>query len=214
MDPKSRSSNGGPNSRLARVFDRQAPAYARRRRRTDRGRGVEATWRRRLLQHAQGSVLEVAVGAGANFTFYPPGVTVTAVDLSSAMLAAADHAARQAGVSATLVHDDIAHCQFGVGQFDTIVSTLGLCSWPRPVETLQQLRTWLKPGGTLLAMEHGLSVVPPLNLVLYAMDPVQHALVGCHAARRPLALIHAAGFQAQRVERYYAGLITLVWATP
>ncbi len=64
MDRRSPSPKDGLNQRLSRVFDRQAPAYARRRRRTDCGRGAEAAWRRRLLEPAQGNVLEVAIGAG------------------------------------------------------------------------------------------------------------------------------------------------------
>lgn len=201
-------------ARLGRVFDRQAPAYARRRERTDAGRGPEVPWRRRLLQDAHGAVLEVAVGAGANFAFYPPDAVVTAVDLSPAMLAAAGRAARRVGLPATFVQADIAEARFPLGHFDAVVTTLGLCSYGEPVRVLQQMRRWLKPTGTLLALEHGLSALPPLNLLLYAIDPLQHALVGCRATRRPLALIRQAGFSVRRVERHYAGLITLVWAAP
>ena len=214
MSRRSSEPDEPATARQAHVFDRQAPAYTRRRRRTDLGQGAEARWRRRLLESASGRVLEVGVGAGANFAFYSAGVAVTAVDLSRAMLAAAEQAARQHGVAATFVHGDIAASHFPDGHFDAIVSTLALCSWPDPLTTLQRLRSWLKPGGTLLALEHGLSVVPPLNLLLYAADPVQHALLGCHAARRPLALIRAAGFRVVRSERHYAGLISLVWAMP
>jgi ubiquinone/menaquinone biosynthesis C-methylase UbiE len=43
-------------------------------------------WRRRLLQEVEGKVLELAVGAGANFPFYPQDVDITAVDFSQQIL--------------------------------------------------------------------------------------------------------------------------------
>ena len=39
--------------------------------------------RRSLLERASGRVLEVAVGTGKNFPYYPPGCRITATDLSS-----------------------------------------------------------------------------------------------------------------------------------
>ncbi len=152
--PMAHSRSERHSARLTRVFDRQAPAYARRRRQTDAGHGREVSWRRRLLEDAHGAVLEVAVGAGANFAFYPADAVVTAVDVSPAMLAAAKPAAEHAHIAPTFIHGDIAHLAFPPGHFDAVVITLGLCSYGDPLRALQQMRTWLKPGGTLLALEH------------------------------------------------------------
>jgi len=69
---------------LIRKFDKQAAMYDNKRRRLELG-----AYRRRLLHVAEGRVLELGVGAGANFPFYAPDVELTAVDFSPAMLAAA-----------------------------------------------------------------------------------------------------------------------------
>ena len=151
--PMAHSRSERHSARLTRVFDRQAPAYARRRRQTDAGHGREVSWRRRLLE-AHGAVLEVAVGAGANFAFYPADAVVTAADVSPTMLAAAKPAAERAHIAPTFIRGDIAPLAFPAGQFDAVVITLGLCSYGDPLRALQQMRTWLKPGGTLLALEH------------------------------------------------------------
>ncbi|GIQ69490.1 class I SAM-dependent methyltransferase [Xylanibacillus composti] len=45
--------------------------------------------RQRLLKHASGYVLEVAVGTGRNLPYYPEGCIVTGLDYSSDMLAEA-----------------------------------------------------------------------------------------------------------------------------
>src|SRR5215475_8376897 len=42
--------------------------------------------RRRLLRHASGNVLEVAVGTGKNLSYYPSGCRIIAVDFSREML--------------------------------------------------------------------------------------------------------------------------------
>ncbi|WP_052339642.1 class I SAM-dependent methyltransferase [Gorillibacterium massiliense] len=64
-----------------RIFDKQADQYDK-----SRESLQQKLWRQHLIAHAKGRVLELAVGAGANFPFYPPSVRITAADFSSAML--------------------------------------------------------------------------------------------------------------------------------
>lgn len=52
--------------KLIRIFDKQATDYARKREDPKQQR-----WRRNLIGHAEGDVLELAVGAGANFLTIP-----------------------------------------------------------------------------------------------------------------------------------------------
>ena len=67
---------------LIRKFNKQAAVYERNTRQRKLGE-----WRQQLLQDIEGDVLEVAVGAGANFPFYDRNkVNVTAVDFSPEML--------------------------------------------------------------------------------------------------------------------------------
>ena len=49
--------------------------------------------RKKLLSHAAGKTLEVGVGPGTNFQFYPPDVAITAVDFSPSLLNMARSAA-------------------------------------------------------------------------------------------------------------------------
>ena len=53
--------------KIIKTFNRQAKIYEKRRRNTI---GKEE-WRERLLSSTRGEVLEVGVGAGANFPYYP-----------------------------------------------------------------------------------------------------------------------------------------------
>ena len=52
---------------------------------------------------------------------------------------------------------DAEHLAFKDGSFDTVVSTLGTCTFPDPVEALREMRRVCRPGGTVLLLEHGRS---------------------------------------------------------
>ena len=108
--------------------------------------------RSRLLKSAVGRVLEVAAGSGLNLAHYPGGLDITAVDLSPGMLIRArSRGARKVAVM------DAQHLAFKDGSFDTVVSTLGTCTFPDPVEALREMRRVCRPGGSVLLLEHGRS---------------------------------------------------------
>lgn len=75
--------------KLISLFDKQAVQYDK-----NRENPTQARWRKKLLSHARGEVLELAVGAGANFPFYPPEIKLTAADFSEMMIEKAQLAAK------------------------------------------------------------------------------------------------------------------------
>src|SRR5215210_4360749 len=86
--------------RLKRKWQKEAPTYDRRMGFFERvlfGDGRE--W---VCSRASGVVLEVAVGTGRNFPFYPEGVRLTGIDLSPAMLEMAREKAGERGLDADL----------------------------------------------------------------------------------------------------------------
>lgn len=162
----------------AAVFDKQARKYAVR-----REAALLVDWRSRLLEAAEGRVLELAVGAGANFPYYPPGVKVTAVDFSTAMLEHAKRAAARSLLEVQFVCGDIESLALPEQSFDTVVSTLSLCAYEHPLAVLRQMRRWCRPGGRILLLEHGKSTNPPLALLQKAADPLLSRMLGCHHTR-------------------------------
>src|SRR4029077_14721825 len=94
-----------------------------------------------LVKPAVGRVLEVAAGSGLNLAHYPGGLDITAVDLSPRMhLKVRQRGARKAAVM------DAQHLAFRDGSFDTVVSTLGTCTFPDPVEALREMRRVCRAG--------------------------------------------------------------------
>ncbi len=56
-------------------------------------------WREKLFSRLEGQrILEVGVGTGKNLAHYPPGISVTAIDISERMLARARKRAIRLGL--------------------------------------------------------------------------------------------------------------------
>src|ERR687896_2586691 len=73
---------------------------------------------------------------------------------------------------------------FEDGSFDVAVSTLVLCSVQQPDRALSQIRRVLRPGGTLLFIEHIRSEDPRVARWQDRLQPVWGFFAGgCHANR-------------------------------
>lgn len=70
-------------------------------------------WRQLLWSKVEGkNILEVGVGTGKNFPYYPPGAEITAIDFSEKMLARARDKAKRKGLKVRLVHMDVQKLEF------------------------------------------------------------------------------------------------------
>ena len=86
----------------------------------------DSGWRRQLLAHARGEVLELFVGDGRNFEYYPAGVKVTATDISSRIIEVAKCEAEVYGVNVHFIVSPFHELKLEPQRFDTVVSTFSL----------------------------------------------------------------------------------------
>lgn len=112
---------------------------------------------KQLLSYAKGWVLEVGVGTGDNFKYYPMGVSVTATNPGSKAIEKSRASAAGYFSKSKFHYINVDALHFAEHSFDTIVSTFSLCSCQNPLEVLQQLGNWCKPGGMILLPEYGIS---------------------------------------------------------
>lgn len=195
------------------TFDRLAAPY-------DRGMAaLERLWlrqmRARLATRAFGQVLEVGVGTGANFPFYPTVARVTAIDESVEMLTIAVRRAAALGFPASFGQMDVEHLALPNDHFDTVVASLVLCSVVDLRRALAELRRVLKPGGRLLLLEHMRPQARPLAWLTDLVNRPWYALNGrCHLNRRTQEAVDEAGFVVERVESVAGGLFRLIAARP
>ena len=170
--------------------------------------------RARLLRHAQGRVLEIGAGTGANFPFYAPAVRVTAIDESPDMLAVAAQRTRIQGTCVHLSQMDIEALAFSAATFDTVVTSLVLCSVVDQRQALAELcRVLRKPDGRLLLLEHMRPQVRPLAWLVDLVNVPWVAVNGrCHLNRETQMAIVQAGFKLEHVESKLGGFLRLIVA--
>ena len=198
------------NERVRDVYDRVAPRY-------DRGiRLVEklllGDGRRWVCAQARGDVLEVAVGTGRNLPDYPEGVRLTGVELSPAMLNVARQRAEVLGRAVDLRLGDAQALEFPDASFDTVVFTLALCSIPDDRAAIAEAGRVLRPGGTMLLLEHVRSPLRSVRAIQHLLEPLFLRLAADHLLREPLEHLMAAGFEILQQERSRLGVVERVSA--
>ncbi len=162
--------------------------------------------RRRIVPLAQGSVLEIGVGPGVNFTHYDPArvTNVYALEPNPGMLRRAEEQQRQTEVKIEFLDLPGERIPLADASVDTVVSTFTLCTIPGVVEAIQGVRRVLKPGGKLIFFEHGLSPHPAIQRWQKRSEPLfRWAFEGCHVTRDIPALIGKGGFDIEQIDAGY-----------
>ena len=122
--------------------------------------GVSAPGRRRAVAAVNAlpgrDVLEVGVGTGLALPHYLPQKRVTGIDLSADMLALARTRVIREELTnvITLQEQDAEATTFADGQFDVAVAMFVASVVPNPRRLLAEMRRVVKPGGTLLFVNH------------------------------------------------------------
>jgi len=101
------------------------------------------------------TVLEVGIGTGLNLPLYPPLTRLTGIDLSSDMLdKAVERVQNLAMPNVTLKVMDATSLDFADNEFDKALATYTISAVPDPVAVLREMRRVVKPGGTIVILNH------------------------------------------------------------
>src|SRR5215469_13508266 len=157
--------------------------------------------RRSLLTAASGDVIEIGGGTGANLPYYRPEAgSLTITEPETAMVRRFERRAREQAPQAKILRAPAEDLPFEDGTFDTVVSTMVLCSVGDQPRALRQLRRVLRPGGQLLFIEHVRSGDPRLARHQDRMNWLNQLVVCCDCNRPTLTSIEQAGFTVTAVE--------------
>src|SRR5215210_4288162 len=168
---------------------------------------MERRWmggrRRRLLAGASGAVLEIGGGTGANLPHYRDVDRVVVTEPDPFMRKRLGQKLGDARVPVEVSAAGAEALPFPDGSFDTVVSTLVLCTVPDQEAALDEVRRVLRPGGRLLFIEH-VRAAGSAARWQDRLEPLWRRLLGgCHPNRDTVAAIEEAGFEIETFESFY-----------
>jgi ubiquinone/menaquinone biosynthesis C-methylase UbiE len=163
-----------------------------------------ASRRRELLAAARGRVLEIGAGTGLNAPHYPPGIDELVLSEPVASMARRlERRAAQQERQPRVVVAPAERLPFPDDAFDTVVSTLVLCTVAEPDRALAEIRRVLKPAGRLLFIEHVRSTFERWGRWQDRLARPWAAFAsGCRCNRNTLDLLKASGMRVAKVERH------------
>ncbi len=162
--------------------------------------------RSQLIPLAKGDVFELGCGGGINQQFYRADAITSyaGIDPGAKLLEYARGEAEKKGWKADIrdgIGEDI---PFESESFDTVVCTYTLCSVQDSAQVLKEMRRILRPGGTLLFLEHGRAPDADVAKWQDRIEPVWKPIAGgCHLTRPITSAVRQGGFEVQPMGAQY-----------
>lgn len=162
--------------------------------------------RQKIIPFAQGTVLEIGAGSGANFPHYDPTkvTNLVALEPNPGMIRLAEKKRRGIRLGIEFLDLPGEHIPLEDASMDTVVSTFTLCTISGVVDAIQGLARILKPDGRLIFFELGLSPDPAVQRRQKQLEPMAHWLFqGLYLSRDIPTLLKEGGFQIEHLEAGY-----------
>lgn len=157
---------------------------------------ILAKYRAMAFSKIRGNVLEIGVGTGRNFPYYPSHSRVFGVDISWEMLKRAKIKLKTNPQSNVfLILADAENLPFRDNTFDYIISSCVFCSIPDPVKALIQAKRVLKIDGEMIQIEHVLSKYRFLAWIENIFNFISYKSQGVNINRDTAGNIRKAGFK-------------------
>jgi ubiquinone/menaquinone biosynthesis C-methylase UbiE len=170
--------------------------------------------RKRIIGQAEGVVLEIGAGSGANFVHYDPTrvTKLYALEPNPGMIRLAQRQRLQTQLDVEYLDLSGERIPLGDRSVDSIVSTFTLGTIPDVLAALVGMRRVLRPGGRLIFFELGLSSDPRVRRWQERWDPVAYRLFeGLHLTRDIPSILAQGGFNIEKVESIYLAAFPKSW---
>jgi SAM-dependent methyltransferase len=154
--------------------------------------------RREVVGQARGRVLELGAGTGLNVRHYTSVEQVVLTEPDPGMVKRLERRLRRSATPGEVVRAPAEQLPFDDASFDTVVTTMVLCTVSDPGAALREIRRVLAPGGRLLFIEH-VRADPGSRLEAWQnrlYRPWRAFAYGCRCNQRTLQLLDAAGLRA------------------
>jgi ubiquinone/menaquinone biosynthesis C-methylase UbiE len=172
-------------------------------------------WRKKIFNFLESDdILEVGVGTGKNFDFYPVGKAITAIDFSPGMLSRAKKKAQRKGIGVNLLEMDVQNLQFADQSFNIVLATFVFCSVPDPVKGLEEIKRVCKRGGRVIFLEH---VRPTSTLLGKGFDLLNSftvRIMGVNINRDTIQNMGKVGLKIIEEKSLFRDIVKLIIASP
>jgi SAM-dependent methyltransferase len=142
-------------------------------------------------------VLEIGAGTGLNLAHYPDGLgELVLIEPEPAMRKRLARRIGRGMPQAVVIDAGAEALPFADASFDTVVSTLVLCTVEAPDRALEEIARVLRPGGRLVFIEHVRAESPTLAYMQdLLLEPWRRFACGCRCNRATIELMRAFGFE-------------------
>ena len=201
--------------RIRTIYDQLAPTWNQREGNSERFLIGEAL-RADLARHLRGDVLELGSGTGATFPYldWERVTSLTATDLSAGMLDQARRHESITGKPVTFEQVDASHLPFDDMQFDTVSTSLTLCTVPDPERALREMSRVVRPDGRIVILEHVRAPNRIVARIQRMLSPWQQRRMGCHLDRTTDELVREMGFTVVHHRTRFFGIFHLLVLEP
>jgi ubiquinone/menaquinone biosynthesis C-methylase UbiE len=164
-----------------------------------------APLREQLVGGARGRVLEIGIGSGLNLPFYPRELDLLlGLDPSRELLQIAKRHSSWVHFPVELSEGRAEDVPLDDGAVDHVVMSWTLCSVADPLRVLAEIRRVLRPGGSLLFVEHGRAPEPRVARWQDRLTPAWRRVAGgCHLNRPIERLVERSGLRLVALETGY-----------
>jgi ubiquinone/menaquinone biosynthesis C-methylase UbiE len=171
-------------------------------------------YRQRQFGNAEGRVLDIACGIGANFRYLPQSVDLVGIDISPEMLAKAEDELERLELDGSLYRMDAEALEFPDDSFDTVISSFSTCTFPDPITALEEMGRVCTDDGRILLLEHGQSDISLIARLLEWRAEAHYEKSGCRLTQRPLQIVNSAGLTVLDTQNAFFDIITRIEAAP
>jgi ubiquinone/menaquinone biosynthesis C-methylase UbiE len=162
--------------------------------------------RQQIIPQAQGKVLEIGAGSGANFIHYDSTKVgkLYALEPNPGMIRLAERQRRKTKLNIEFIDLPGERIPLDDDSVDTVVSTFTLCTIPGIADAIRGIARVLRPNGKLIFFELGLSPDPEVQRWQKRLEPAHHWLFqGLYLTRDIPSLLIEGDFQIKRMETGY-----------
>jgi len=162
--------------------------------------------REQIIPLAEGNILEIGVGSGANFIHYDPTKVskLYALEPNLGMIRLAEKQQRRTKLNIEYLDLPGERIPLEDKTVDTVVSTFTLCTIPDIATAIRGIARVLRPDGQLIFFELGLSPDPKVQHRQRQLEPICHWLFqGLYLTRDIPSLLMQGGFQIKQMEKGY-----------